>query len=47
VTRAEQPVSTAPADLVSVLVSFVVVRLGSATATDGLVEHIADADDLG
>jgi hypothetical protein len=31
--------------LVSVLVSFVVVRLCSATAADGLVEHEADADD--
>jgi len=34
-------------DLVSVLVSFVVVRASSATATDSLVEHAADADDRG
>jgi hypothetical protein len=29
---------------VSVLVSFVVVRLGPATPTDSLVEHETDAD---
>jgi hypothetical protein len=39
------PVLDVPADFVSVLVSFVVVRLGSVTAADGLVEHGADADD--
>ena len=37
--------SAAAASSVSVLVSFVVVRLGSATAADGLVEHEADVDD--
>jgi ABC-type thiamin/hydroxymethylpyrimidine transport system permease subunit len=31
--------------LVSVLVSFVVVRLGSGHVVAGLVEHGADADD--
>jgi hypothetical protein len=30
--------------VVSVVVSFVVVRLGSSTAADWLVEHVADAD---
>lgn len=38
------PARDAAADLVSVLVSFVVVRGGSATATDSLVEHVAYAD---
>lgn len=33
--------------IVSVLVSFVVVRAGSATRAEGLVEHVADADDRG
>jgi len=33
--------------LVSVVVSFVVVRRGSSTAADWLVEHVADADDGG
>ena len=33
-----------PSRTVSVVVSFVVVRLGSVTATDSLVEHEADAD---
>jgi hypothetical protein len=41
------PARSTAASLVSVLVSFVVVRLGSATATDGLVEHGADADNRG
>jgi hypothetical protein len=27
------------------MISFVVVRLGSVTAADGLFEHLADADD--
>jgi hypothetical protein len=31
--------------LVSVVVSFVVVRGGSVTPADGRVEHVADADD--
>jgi len=30
---------------VSVFVSLAVVRLGSVTLADGLVEHVADADD--
>ena len=32
---------------VSVFVSFVVVRRGSGTAADGLVEHVVDVDDRG
>jgi hypothetical protein len=36
---------SAPKSRVSVFVSFVVVRLGSVTATDSLVEHEPDADD--
>jgi hypothetical protein len=34
-----------PSRIVSVVVSFVVVRLGSVTAKDSLVEHEPDADD--
>jgi hypothetical protein len=37
-------VVTAAADVVSVVVSFVVVRGGLATLADGLVEHVGDAD---
>ena len=39
------PALDAAAAFVSVLVSFVVVRLGSTTAAGGLVEYEADADD--
>ena len=44
-TAGHEPVLDAAAGLVSVLVSFVVVRLGSATAATGHVEHGADVDD--
>ncbi len=37
--------STPRSGFVSVFVSFVVVRAGSVTAADSLVEHEADADD--
>jgi hypothetical protein len=39
------PAVDAAADVVSVLVSFVVVRLGSENVAAGLVEHGVDADD--
>jgi hypothetical protein len=42
------PALDAAAEVVLVLVSFVVVRGGSVTlAADGLVEHVADADERG
>ena len=42
-TRRVRRLDAAP--LVSVLVSFVVVRAGSVTVVNGQVEHEADADD--
>jgi hypothetical protein len=46
-SRTLGPESGSPpgADFVSVFVSFVVVRGGSLTLADGLVEHVADVDD--